>query len=140
MSLINLVRSSFYDDREFEFGTIWTIPDEIVSIPDADRDGSRVEHRYRSVLIASNNQTNNDPLTPVISVILLSHRVDCLRYGDVELTQERDGVAVDSIVRVRLLQPVLKADLVKQVVRISNDASEEILLMIEEYFGLSFDD
>ncbi len=140
MSLINLVRSSFYDDREFEFGTIWTIPDEIVSIPDADRDGSRVEHRYRSVLIASNNQTNNDPLTPVISVILLSNRVDCLRYGDVELTQERDGVAVDSIVRVRLLQPVLKADLVKQVARISNDASEEILLMIEEYFGLSFDD
>jgi mRNA-degrading endonuclease toxin of MazEF toxin-antitoxin module len=125
-----------YDTREFAFGSVWTITDELVGIPDADRDGSRVIHPIRVVLVVSNNQTNADPLTPIISIAPLSHRVGCIAYGDVPLSPDRDGVRTKSIVRTRLIQPALKADLLKHVATISEDACEEVLLMIEEFFGL----
>jgi mRNA-degrading endonuclease toxin of MazEF toxin-antitoxin module len=140
LSLTTLVRNSFYDSRQFEFGSIWTIPDEIISIPDADRDRTRILHPARLVLVVSNNRTNIDPLTPVISIIPLSHRVDCIRYGDVVLTPERDGVRYESVARVRLLQPVLKADLVRCIGRVSDDACEELLVAIEDFFGLTIDE
>jgi len=136
VSLTNLVRDSFYDDREFEFGSVWTTPDEVVTIPDADRDGTRNMHQSRIVLVVSNNRSNTDPLTPIVSVVLLSHRVDCQRYGDVVLTPERDGIRYPSIARTRLIQPILKVDLNRCVGNISEEACEELLVAIEDYFGL----
>ncbi|NGP58135.1 hypothetical protein FLT15_10470 [Paenibacillus thiaminolyticus] len=50
---------------------------------------------------------------------------------------ERDTLAFDSIARIRLVQPILKADLIRHVATISDDGKEEILFGIEEYFGLS---
>ncbi len=136
MSLTPLIRNTFYDGRSFQFGTIWTIADELLSIPDADRDGSRILHEARAVLIVANNQSNSDLLTPVITVAQLSHRTDVRRRGDVLLLRDRDGVRVDSIVRLRLLQPVLKVDLKRHVGTISETAGGEVLVTIEEMFGL----
>jgi mRNA interferase MazF len=85
MSLKELIKDNLLDTREFEFGQVLLVPDELVVIPDADRVGDRNLHRSRSVLIISNNEANTDPLTPVISVAPLSHRVDCIRLGDLEL-------------------------------------------------------
>lgn len=140
MSLTSLVRDSFYDYRTFEFGSIWTLPDDTISIPDADRDGSRNYHQTRVVVVVSNNRTNTDPLTPVISIMPLSHRTDCLRYGDVLLSATNESVRVDSVLRVRLLQPALKADLVRCVGQLSTEACEDILASIEEFFGLIVDE
>lgn len=58
MSLTPLIRNTFYDGRSFQFGTIWTIADELLSIPDADRDGRRILHEARAVLFVANNQSN----------------------------------------------------------------------------------
>ncbi|WP_240927592.1 type II toxin-antitoxin system PemK/MazF family toxin [Paenibacillus thiaminolyticus] len=89
------------------------------------------------MLIVSNHTGNTNPLNPIVSVVPLSHRVDCMRAGDVELYRERDTLAFDSIARIRLVQPILKADLIRHVATISDDGKEEILFGIEEYFGLS---
>ena len=113
MSLQDLIRDSLIDTRDFEFGQVWTIPDELVSIPDADRVDDRVLHTARLVVIVSNNSGNTNPLNPILSVAPLSHRVDCKRAGDIELYAERDYLRYDSIARLRLVQPILKADLIR---------------------------
>lgn len=136
MSLKDLIRESLLDVREFEFGQVWTVSDELISIPDADRIGERDLHQYRSVLIVSNHSGNSNPLLPVVTVAPLSHRVELMKKGDVELEAQRDNLRVDSIVRLRLMQPVLKADIVNHVATISDDGKEDILNTIEEFFSL----
>lgn len=136
MSVKDLIRESLLDNREFEFGQIWTVPDELVSIPDADRLNDRVVHVARLILIVSNHSGNTNPLAPLVTVVPFSHRVDCMRLGDVELYAERDNLKYDSIARLRLIQPVLKADLVRCIGTISDDGKEEVLVGIEMLFGL----
>ncbi len=140
VSIAPLIRNNLYDNREFAFGSLWTVSDELVSIPDADRDKSRNIHEARIVLVVSNNRTNVDPLTPVISVVPLSHRTDCIRYGDVLITPDGNGLRVASVARIRLLQPILKIDLIRCIGQINDDACEDILLAIEEFFGLGIDE
>ncbi len=136
MSLKNLIRESLIDTREFSFGQIWTVPDELIAIPDADRIGDRSPHEARSVLIVSNNRGNTNPLNPIVTVVPLSHRIDCMGPGDVQLYRGRDNLKFDSIARIRLIQPVLKADLIRHIATISDDGKEEILVGVEHYFGL----
>jgi mRNA-degrading endonuclease toxin of MazEF toxin-antitoxin module len=136
VSLKDLIKESLLDDREFAFGQVWSVPDELISIPDADRANDRILHTARSVLIVSNNGSNTNPLIPIITVAPFSHRVDCKRLGDIELYAVRDGLKFDSIARMRLMQPVLKADLVRVLTNISSDGKNEILVGIEQYFGL----
>lgn len=136
MSLQDLIRDSLIDTRIFEFGEVWTISDELISIPDADRTNERALHAYRSVLVVSNNSGNTNPLNPVVTIVPFSHRTDCMRMGDVELYAVRDNLKFDSLARLRLLQPVLKADLVKRIAIISDDGKEEIFIGLEEFFGL----
>ncbi|WP_434510414.1 type II toxin-antitoxin system PemK/MazF family toxin [Desulfitobacterium sp. AusDCA] len=136
MSLPDLIRDSLIDTREFEFGQVWTVNDELVSIPDADRIDERILHNARIVLIVSNNSGNTDPLNPIVTVAPLSHRVDCIKFTDIELYAQRDNLKYDSIVRLRLAQPVLKADLIKCLGLISMDGKGEVLIGLEEYFGL----
>lgn len=139
MSVKKLIRDSLLDTRKFSFGQVWTVPDELISIPDSDRIGNRNLHDARAVIIVSNNKGNTNPLIPIVTVVPLSHRVDCKGPGDVELYSDRDNLAYDSIARIRLIQPVLKADLVRLVTTISDDGKEEILVGIEDYFGLIYD-
>lgn len=42
MSVKDMIRDSLIDTRPFVFGEVWTIKDELVSIPDADRINDRV--------------------------------------------------------------------------------------------------
>ena len=140
MSLQDLIRDSLIDTRIFEFGEVWTISDELVSIPDADRTNDRAMHTYRSVLIVSNNSGNTNPLNPVVTIVPFSHRTDCMRPGDIELYANRDNLKYDSLARLRLLQPVLKADLVRRIALISDDGKEEMLIGLEEFFGLGVEE
>lgn len=136
VSVKDMIRDSLIDIRPFGFGEVWTIKDELVSIPDADRIDDRVFHAYRSMLIVSNDIGNTNPLTLTVNTAPLSHRVDLKRCGDIELHASRDNLRYDSMAKLRLIQPLLKADLERRVTTISDDGKEDILTGLEELFGL----
>lgn len=126
------------DDRPFEFGQIYLIADELVTIPDADRViNGREKRKVRPVVIVSNNDQNCNPVCPIVTIAPLSKRVDLFRPNDVELFAERDGVAMDCILRFSLTQPVLKKDIGELKGEISIEKKQELITVIEEFYGLA---
>lgn len=125
-----------FDIREFEVGEVYYIKDELVSIPDADRTTMRRRaHEGRRVVIAHNNYLNADPTWPLIHIAPLSHRVDLLKETDIEVTddpKDGDGVSENSIIRLALVQPVLKVDLERLVGKLSRDKITEMLALQED--------
>lgn len=128
------------DEREFHLGEIWTIRDSLISIPDADRIENRKKYYSRSVVIVDNNNQNSNKLSPVISVAPLSSRTDCLRELDIPLFRERDQMKEDSILRLSLVQPVLKRDLHKCVGEISKEAKDEIIEVMLQKIGVTLEE
>ena len=55
---------------------------------------------------------------------------------DFELFASRDNLRYDSMAKLRLIQPLLKADLERCVTTISDDGKEDILNGLEQLFGL----
>lgn len=133
-------RKELYDQREFQFGTVWKIDDRDIAIPQIDKLGTRNIHEERWVVVVSNNRENFHPLCPIITVAPLSHRTDLKREFDLELNPHTDNVRVPSLLQLKLSQPILKVDLFEQQGHLSEEKKEELLVSIEEYFGLSFDD
>ena len=131
--------SALLDNRAFFFGEVWTIDDELITIPDADRiqSGGRTQHLARSAVIVQNNSENHNPLSPVILIAPLCHETNNSKNHDILLDQAEDGVKQNSYARMRLIQPVLKKDLHKQVAEISNNKKDEILYGISEMFGIA---
>lgn len=128
------------DERKFNFGEIWTIRDCLISIPDADRINERVEHYSRAVVIVDNNSQNYNKFSHVITVAPLSHRVDCIREFDIPLTEEKDGVKQKCLLRMSLIQPVLKKDLHKLVGEIHEDSKDEIIDVQLQKMGINPED
>jgi len=128
------------DDRLFIFGQVWKIRDALIAIPDADRVGNRNEHFSRCVVVVDNNQKNSSEDYPIITICPLSHRTDCIRDFDVELSKENDQVIEDCLARLSLSQPVLKKDLFTCEGEISPNAKTEILAVLMQKFGLIADE
>ncbi|SFR18651.1 type II toxin-antitoxin system PemK/MazF family toxin [Desulfoscipio geothermicus] len=125
-----------YDIREFEVGEAYYIKDELIRIPTIDRSTEeRNYHPGRRVVIAHNSNLNADPTWPLVHVAPLSHRVDLMRETDIEVTtnpDDGDGVAVDSIIQLALVQPVLKVDLERKVGKLSREKIAEMLALQED--------
>lgn len=133
-------RSQLIDDREFELGQIWTIKDELISIPQADRiDGARILHDKRSVVVVQNNEQNYNKMCPIITVAPLSSRIDLRRKYDILLTPEKDNVKVPCLVQLSLAQPVLKVDLDEMKGIISEESMAEIIDAQLERLGVDLD-
>jgi mRNA-degrading endonuclease toxin of MazEF toxin-antitoxin module len=133
-------RKDLIDDRKFEFGSVWKIDDRNVTIPQIDKLGSRYIHPERWVVVISNNQENYHPLCPIVTVAPLSHRTDLKRPFDLELSSKKDNVAVDCLLQLKLKQPILKVDLYEEQGHISDDAKEELQVLLEDFYGLSYED
>lgn len=76
------------------------------------------------MLIVSNDNGNTNPLILTVNTAPLSHRVDLKRRGDIELYSSRDNLRYDSMAKLRLIQPLLKADLERCVTTISDDGKD----------------
>lgn len=131
-------KNDVIDDREFVFGDIWQIRDELIDIPNADRIiNGRKYHFSRCVVIISNSEENFDKDSLPISVAPISSRTDCIRRYDVELTKDIDGVLEDSIVMLDYIQPVLKKDLYKCVGNVSNEKKIDIYESLSVKLGMN---
>ncbi|MGG3822035.1 type II toxin-antitoxin system PemK/MazF family toxin [Geobacillus thermodenitrificans] len=133
-------KEELYDEREFHFGQIWKVRDVAVTIPNADRiPGERKERFVRLVVVISNNKDNFNPLSPTVTVCPISKRVDLLRETDLEVHPDEDNnLECPSKIQLALKQPILKVDLYKEPIgELSREDKENLLFMIEEYYGLA---
>lgn len=131
-----LDRKELYDRREFRFGQVFKLDDELINLPASDRIGKRDQHYDRWVVVISNNDENIHPLAPTVTVAPLSHRTDLKRPFDLEIFSGVDSVDVDCLIMLKAMQPVCKVDLRDYMGEISEDKKEELLALIQLYYGL----
>lgn len=129
-------REQLIDRREFRFGEIYLLDDELINLPKTDRLGIRRLHDDRWVVVISNNDENMHPLAPTVTVAPLSHRVDLKREFDLEVFAESDSVEQDSLIMLKQMQPVCKVDLREYKGEISDNKKEQLLALLELYYGL----
>ncbi|MEG6521159.1 type II toxin-antitoxin system PemK/MazF family toxin [Desulfotomaculum sp. 1211_IL3151] len=125
-----------YDIREFQVGEVYYIKDELIGIPNIDRTTiDRNIHLGRRVVIAHNSQLNTNPTWPLVHIAPLSHRVDLMRETDIEVTikpEDGNGVAVNSLIQLALVQPVLKVDLERRIGALSREKIAEMIALQED--------
>lgn len=133
-------RRELNDHRKFEFGSVWKVDDREIDIPQIDKLGTRKIHDERWVVVISNNNENYHPLCPIVTVAPLSHRVDLKKSFDLDLDPSKDNVVVPCLLQLKLSQPILKVDLYEEQGSISDDAKEELQVLLEDFYGLSFEE
>ncbi|MBN6205038.1 type II toxin-antitoxin system PemK/MazF family toxin [Ralstonia pickettii] len=132
-------RSELHDEREFNFGSVWKVDDRDIGIPQIDKLDSRTLHNERWVVVISNNTENFHPLCPIVTVAPLSHRVDLQRDFDLLLSNTNDNVKVDCLLQLKLSQPILKVDLFENQGEISLEKKEELMVSLEDFYGLTYE-
>lgn len=120
------------DEREFSFGEVWKVRDELISLLPTDRmKWERNIHFGRTVVIVDNCLENNDKESVLIRVAPLAHQIqyqwnfDVLLYPPDEFGIN-DGVDKKCMCQVHLAQPILKKDLFEKVCEISSERKSEI--------------
>lgn len=130
-------RADLKDSREFAYGEIWKLRDELIRLLPSDRlEGDRHIYPSRTVVIVQNCLENNDEESLIIEVAPLTTTIRYLQKFDVLLSPDKDGVIQDSMVQVQLSQPVLKKDLYEKVAEISSEKKEEIAAVKLNLLGI----
>ncbi|MBC8587473.1 type II toxin-antitoxin system PemK/MazF family toxin [Paratissierella segnis] len=134
------------DDREFAFGKIWKLRDELIRLLPSDRVvNKRNLHPSRTVLVVQNCLENNDEesllirVAPITTTIRFLQKFDVLLYpneGDIK----RDDVLRKCMAQIQLTQPILKKDMYEKVGEISNEKKEEVAAIKLELLGINLDD
>ncbi|MBD7967780.1 hypothetical protein H9647_06880 [Paenibacillus sp. Sa2BVA9] len=130
-------KRALFDDRKFNFGDVWILSDELITIPQADGTNTRKLHSERWVVITSNNVENYHPLCPIVTVSPLSHVVELAKEFDLELLPNTDNVKDKSLLQIKLMQPILKKDLATCKGPISEIKKVELQVLLEDFLGLA---
>lgn len=139
-------RSVIKDKRQFQFGDIWKVKDELVTLLPSDRvQNGRNPHYCRTVVIIQNCLENCDEESPIIRIAPLAHRIEFAENFDVLLDpdlpdKKRDGVDTECMVQLQLAQPILKIDLYEKVAEVSQGKKEEIMATILNMVGIDLED
>ena len=132
------------DDREFVFGDVWKVRDELVSLLPSDRvENTRKLHTCRLVVITQNCDENNDKYFPVIQVAPLTTKIKYKQKFDIELKKGVDIFDTNAdtcMIQMQLEQPMLKKDLYEKVGYISDDKKYEVMALKLELTGLDPDE
>lgn len=135
-------RSQIKDDRQFAFGEVWKVRDELITLLPNDRiEKARNLHPSRTVVVIQNSLENCDEESPIIRIAPLAHRIefqekfDVILYPDL-LDEKRDGVIRECMVQLQLTQPMLKIDMFEKMAEVSEAKKEEIMAVIFNMLGL----
>ncbi len=104
--------------------------------PDEELYGRR-KHVERPVVVLQDNDYNDNPLFKTIAIAPISTQGQYKTILDIELKRSNDGVRQDCYVRLYLMQPILKTNLVKHVNKISADKIDELKATLIFFLGLS---
>ncbi len=133
-------RKDIEDDREFIFGEVWKVRDELISLLPTDRmKCKRNLHPCRLVVITQNCDKNNMKYYPVIQVAPLTTKTQFKEEFDILLEKDVDIFNTNAnkcMMRIQLEQPMLKKDLHEKVGYISEDKRYEIIALKAELMGL----
>lgn len=133
-------RDNLKDNREFIFGEIWKLKDELIR-----QVKKRNVHHSRVVVVVQNCLENNDEdsllirIAPITTTIQFLQKFDVLLYpneGDIK----RDDVLRKCMVQVQLTQPILKKDMYERVGEISTLKKEEIAAIKLELLGINLEE
>lgn len=135
-------RIDLKDKREFAFGEIWKLRDELIRLLPSDRmDGERKIYPCRTVVIVQNCLENNDEESLLIRVAPLTTTTEYLQKFDVLLLPNEENVKKDDVkdkcmAQIQLSQPILKKDLFQKVGEISQEKKEEIAAIKLNLLGI----
>ncbi|MCM3761020.1 type II toxin-antitoxin system PemK/MazF family toxin [Alkalihalobacillus oceani] len=138
-------RDDLKDSREFSFGDIWKLRDELITLLPTDRiDGKRKLYPSRTVVVVQNCLENNDEESLIIEVAPLTTTTRFLQKFDVLLhpnegEKERDNVKEECMAQIHLSQPMLKKDMYEKVGEISTEKKEEIAAIKLNLLGIDID-
>lgn len=125
------------DTREFAFGEIWLLRDELIRLLPSDRVlGNRKIYPSRSVLVVQNCLENNDDESLLIRIAPLSTTIRFEQKYDIRLHPDKDGVKSECMAQIQLTQPILKKDMFKKVGEISDVKKREIAAAKLELLGI----
>ncbi len=125
------------DTREFVFGEIWILRDNLISLLPSDRVVNRRNmHSSRPVLVVQNCLENNDEESLLIRVAPMSTTIRFEQKFDIRLHPATDGVKDECMAQVQLTQPILKKDMERKVGMISDDKKQEIAAAKLELLGV----
>ena len=129
------------DTREFAFGEIWLLRDELIRLLPSDRIINRRNMHYaRSVVVVQNCLENNDEESLVIRIAPLSTTIRFEQKFDVRLHPNDDGVRSECMAQVQLTQPILKKDMFKKVGEISDTKKQQIAATKLELLGIDLNE
>lgn len=135
-------RDDLKDSREFSFGEIWKLRDELITLLPTDRvAGQRKIYASRTVVVVQNCLENNDEETLIIEVAPLTTTTRFLQKFDVLLQPNEDGIKRDDVraecmAQIHLSQPMLKKDMYEKVGEISEEKKEEIAAIKLSLLGI----
>ncbi len=125
------------DSREFAFGEIWLLRDELIRLLPNDRIiGKRKNYSSRAVLVVQNTLENNDEESLLIRITPMTTTIRFEQRFDVILHPNSDQVKRKCMAQVQLSQPILKKDMFKKVGMISDGKKEEIAAVKLELLGI----
>ncbi len=129
------------DTREFIFGEIWLLRDELIRLLPSDRVANKRNiYPSRAVLVVQNCLENNDEESLIIRIAPLSTTIRFEQKFDVRLHPDEDGVKDECMAQIQLTQPILKKDMFKKVGEISADKKQEVGAVILELLGVDFNE
>ncbi|WP_456273408.1 hydrogenase [Bacillus sp. AK031] len=109
------------DDREFHFGEIYKVKDELVNFPESQI-VNRTYHHKRMIVITQHCSANLDKNVWTLNAAPLSTAVNMKRDTDLEIEPDTGNfIKKDSLIRLASSQPFLKIDLEGPVGKLTTD-------------------
>lgn len=139
-SKINNYDKLFTND-DFEFGEIYYIKDELITMPETDRRAIRELKPGRMVVIVHDTSDNSDEECPFLTVAPISTKTELKLPNDILIepndVKENDGVTKSSKICIYLQQPILKVDLERKVGILNQNKLDELLFAQLDLIGCS---
>jgi len=138
MSLRDAFKKAGVKPRRVRRGEIYLVKDDLIQIPETRLPGQkRKKHEERPVLVIQCKEDAQDHYCYTTIVAPFSHRVKLKRAQDLELSRKETGLDYDSILRLGLIQPILKVDLSeKPIRRLSKTGIQEVLALLARNVGI----
>lgn len=139
MSSDKSLKAAGIDKRIFEQGNIYLADNEGIVFPDDKLFPKRKQKKDRPVVVVYNYIGNHNPLYPLVVIAPLSTVTSKKREMDLELDIQ-DGVKSPCLLRLGLIQPILKIDLRGPVGKLSQDAIDRMLSLCIHLLGVTMEE
>lgn len=117
---------------KIQAGDLWTVHDDIITFPE-DRlpTAKKTPHEHRTVAILSCKEDCEDPTHLNVLITPLSTKTDIKHKTDFLLKKGISGLRENSYVRLGLIQPVLKMDLIEpKIGTLEKDTWDSIITVL----------